>query len=138
MLNWEEIKQNHGGTLFRCKVPNGWLVKEVQEVHIDVNDGAPILSNTGYEWTSSLAFVPDVNHEWDTNKEIKSKVNKENVINTLIKSIPNDLVAGYYLDTITNGEHSKKLRDYILDNFNGGELHLLLNEFKLITLNINN
>lgn len=36
MLKWEEVKQSTGGTLFRTRILNGWLVKEVQEVHLDL------------------------------------------------------------------------------------------------------
>ncbi len=65
MLKWEEVKQNTGSTLYRTKVPNGWLVKEVNEVHLEIPNGSFILENTGYEWTSTMAFVPDIHHEWD-------------------------------------------------------------------------
>lgn len=65
MLNWEIIPQNTAGTLQRVKVPNGWLVREVQDVHLDLGGHfKPILSNSGYEWTSSITFVPDPNWEW--------------------------------------------------------------------------
>lgn len=65
MLNWEIIEQNQAGTLSRVKVPNGWLVKEAQEVYLDIDNNAPsILNNNGYTWTTSITFVPDSNHEW--------------------------------------------------------------------------
>jgi len=63
MLSWEEIKQNQAGYLSRAKVPNGWLVKEAHDVHITIPD-TNILDNHGYEWTSSITFVPDPKHEW--------------------------------------------------------------------------
>lgn len=64
MLIWEEIKQDTAGTLYRSKVPNGWLVKEVQDVHV-VIEHSNTLGNHGYEWTSSLTFVPDINNSWE-------------------------------------------------------------------------
>lgn len=70
MLYWEEIKQNQGAYLCRAKVFGGWLVKETQEVHLDIGDNhTSVLSNTGYEWTSSITFVPDANHEWKINND---------------------------------------------------------------------
>ena len=70
MLTWEEIKQNTGGTLYRTKIPNGWLVKEVNEVHLDLkSDFRNILENSGYEWTSSICFIPDSEHRWDLTLE---------------------------------------------------------------------
>jgi len=71
MLNWEEIKQNTAGSLQRVKVPNGWLVREVHEVHIELGEEKgfpPILQNYGYEWTSSITFVPDAEHKWEIDK----------------------------------------------------------------------
>ena len=70
MLKWEKIKQDTAGTLQRCKVPNGWLVKEVHEVYIDMtSEGYSPLNGSGYTWTSTLAFIPDAHYEW----EIESK-----------------------------------------------------------------
>ncbi len=31
-LVWEELKQDQAGYMYRCKVPGGWLVKEVHDV----------------------------------------------------------------------------------------------------------
>lgn len=64
MLIWNVIEQNTGGTLYRAKVPNGWLVKEVNNVYINMQDGSNPLTNDGYEWTSSITFVPDPDDEW--------------------------------------------------------------------------
>lgn len=61
MIFWEEIKQEQAGYLYRAKVPNGWLVKEVQDVG---NDYTGKGVESGYFWTSSLVFVPDVEHKW--------------------------------------------------------------------------
>ena len=68
MLIWESVKQqtsdgrNLSGYMYRAKVPNGWLVKEVQDCgfldafqrYVD-----------GYTWTSSITFVPDPEHKWE-------------------------------------------------------------------------
>jgi hypothetical protein len=69
MVEWEEIKQNTAGILFRYKLSNGWLVKEVQDVHLELNDGRNLLNHTGFEWSSSITFVPDSAHEWIINNK---------------------------------------------------------------------
>lgn len=61
MLEWEEIKQNHAGTLFRVKVVGGWLVKEVQDCSTLLFDGR---LEQGLQWTSSITFVPDPLNIW--------------------------------------------------------------------------
>lgn len=74
MLNWEEIPQDQAGFLCRTKIPGGWLVKEVQEVHIDLRrDHIDILNSKGYEWTSSICFVPDPQHQWNIDGSITVK-----------------------------------------------------------------
>lgn len=66
MLNWEEIPQSTAGSLQRCEVPMGWLVKEVHEVYLTLNQlDIPTLDCGGFTWTSSITFVPDPHHEWE-------------------------------------------------------------------------
>ena len=67
MLIWEEIRQDTAGTLQRTKVFGGWLVREVHEVYVDLPDNF-ILDNRGYTWTSSIAFIPDIEHKWEIKK----------------------------------------------------------------------
>lgn len=62
MIYWEEIEQSTGGSMYRTKVPTGWLIKEVQEVMHNFPDRG--LDN-GYDWTSTLTFVPDPTHSWE-------------------------------------------------------------------------
>ena len=62
MLEWEEIKQNNAGYLSRAKVIGGWLVKYTDNVLKDLNSECTM--QDGYEWRSSITFVPDVNYEW--------------------------------------------------------------------------
>lgn len=57
---WENVSHNSGGYLSRMKVPGGWLVREVMDVMTFNRDE----HNTGYEWRSSICFMPDINHEW--------------------------------------------------------------------------
>jgi hypothetical protein len=65
MLKWEDIPQSTSGVLQRTKVHGGWLVKEVHEVYVDLKiDHIRPLEGNGYTWTSSLTFIPDINHEW--------------------------------------------------------------------------
>jgi len=61
MLNWEEVKQNTSGILYRVQLCGGWLVKEVQDVC--QYDGIEMLAQ-GYSWTTSITFVPDPEHKW--------------------------------------------------------------------------
>ena len=62
MFIWEEVKTNHGSMLYRAKVVGGWLVKEEQEIaHYTEYTGFV----SGYDWTSSITFVPDINHQWE-------------------------------------------------------------------------
>lgn len=54
MLKWEQLEQDHAGYIYRARVPGGWLVKEVLT---DCRD-------SGYEWRSSLVFIPDPDRTW--------------------------------------------------------------------------
>lgn len=67
MLIWETIPQDQAGYLSRAKIFGGWLVKEAHDVHLTIPD-TNVLGNHGYEWTSSITFVPDPKHEWEINK----------------------------------------------------------------------
>ena len=67
MVKWENIPQDTAGILQRTKVPGGWLVKEVHDVYVTIADYIPVQEGLGYTWTSTLTFVPDINHEWDIN-----------------------------------------------------------------------
>ena len=60
-INWFKVESNLGGIMYVSPVKGGWLVKEVQDVNTP--DGRSQLSS-GYFFTSSLAFIPDPNHEW--------------------------------------------------------------------------
>ena len=60
---WEKVEQEQSGYLYRAKVPGDWLVKEVQDV-LTSNEDAGLKMHDGYEWRSSLCFVPDVDHAW--------------------------------------------------------------------------
>jgi hypothetical protein len=61
-LEWEEIKQNCADTLQRARVPGGWLVKSTCEVQTRLHPDMDM--NTGFEWRTSLCYVPDHNHKW--------------------------------------------------------------------------
>lgn len=68
MLVWETVKQQTSagrdlaGYVYRAKVPNGWLVKEVQDCGY-LDEHRRYID--GYSWTSSIAFVPDPEHTWE-------------------------------------------------------------------------
>lgn len=64
-LKWEGIEHDHGNQLSRAKVPGGWLVMSTDDVVTQVYEGYDIPSNEyGYEWRTSITFVPDENHNW--------------------------------------------------------------------------
>ena len=68
-LDWEDI----GGQepCKRAKVFGGWLVKTFDDRHVLMHeDAAPQI---GYEWQTSICFVPDTNHSWgnDNSKSVK-------------------------------------------------------------------
>lgn len=64
-LEWESIEHNHGNYLVRAKVFGGWLVMSTDDVQTQVYGGYNTPSNEqGYEWRTSITFVPDVKHEW--------------------------------------------------------------------------
>lgn len=61
-MEWEEIENN----LHRSKVYGGWLVKTTEPVyhnteHLGVVDG--------WDWRTSICFVPDANHAWELPQE---------------------------------------------------------------------
>ena len=58
-LIWEDVDEN----IFRAKVFGGWLVTYVDNVHISFNKDMGL--QEGYEWRTSLVFIPDIKHEWD-------------------------------------------------------------------------
>ena len=59
-FEWIEI----GGSDYRAKVRGGWLVKSCELLEsVDYNN-----------YTSSIAFVPDENHEWEIGEEEESRV----------------------------------------------------------------
>ncbi|HVF43493.1 MAG TPA: hypothetical protein VM936_10805 [Pyrinomonadaceae bacterium] len=47
MINWEELKHDRRGHMYRAKVLGGWLI------WLDMSDG------------SSVTFYPDPYHTWD-------------------------------------------------------------------------
>jgi hypothetical protein len=68
MLNWEEIEHNHSFNLIRVRIPGGWLVSATEDVRSPMDTGynKPEYYK-GYEWRTSITFVPDPNHEWKIN-----------------------------------------------------------------------
>lgn len=61
-FEFETIDDNHQ----RAKVIGGWLVKATEDCFVSLHeDSRP---ETGYQWTASIAFVPDPKHEWEIDK----------------------------------------------------------------------
>ncbi len=63
-LKWETVDSTTE-TISRAKIFGGWLVSAVNDVRSPVNNGynQPDYP-TGYEWRTSITFIPDPNHEW--------------------------------------------------------------------------
>jgi len=64
-LEWEPIDSNHGNYIVRAKVFGGWLVMVTDDVMTPIYRGYDTPNNeAGYEFRTSLTFVPDQKHEW--------------------------------------------------------------------------
>ncbi len=61
-LVWETIEQQHAGQLARSRTPGGWLVCYTDEVMTPTPHNNGMVG--GYEWRSSIAFVPDPDGSW--------------------------------------------------------------------------
>jgi len=63
MLEWEQITKD--GTTWRLRVPGGWIVRYSDDVTHDMPTQGMV---SGWDWRSSIAFVPDWNWEWSIEK----------------------------------------------------------------------
>jgi hypothetical protein len=64
-LKWEDIKHGMGFSMRRTKIFGGWLVTTIDEVRSPFDTGYTQPEyKEGYEWRTSITFVPDLNHEW--------------------------------------------------------------------------
>lgn len=72
-MKWERLETEHAESVFRTPVYGGWLIKIVLEKIIQIpiieptSNGATgtFRNETGYEWTGSVAFMPDPEHKWN-------------------------------------------------------------------------
>lgn len=64
MMEWEQIDFY----LFRVKVLGGWIVK--YEVGVVYNTDHAGMSE-GWDWRTSICFVPDEGHYWKLKDEVK-------------------------------------------------------------------
>lgn len=68
MLNFKPLPNKQGYTLERAKVFGGWLVREMHDVlHINPNYHS---LQPGYEWRSTLTFIPDPSHTWEAYEKL--------------------------------------------------------------------
>jgi hypothetical protein len=59
-MSWENIEDR----LWRARVPRiGWLVMYVEDVHVHLHEDQD--PRKGYEWNSSVTFVPDPHGTWE-------------------------------------------------------------------------
>ncbi len=57
-MEWEEITPYE----HRARVPGGWVLKVTQDVMTNIRpEECP---HEGYEWRTSICFIPDPNHKW--------------------------------------------------------------------------
>lgn len=61
-LEWEQIKSNLSSYIYRSKIQGGWLVMCTEDVLTTMDEYQP--NQIGYQWRSSITFVPDINHTW--------------------------------------------------------------------------
>lgn len=62
-INWQTIpNKGEAGTLERARTPGGWLVRETHNVLHNHPQGGPFTD--GYEWRTSLVYVPDPEGSW--------------------------------------------------------------------------
>lgn len=60
-LEWEDLEQDTAGHIQRAAIPGGWLVRQVDDVCSDYTGKG---TESGYEWRTSMTFVPDPDHVW--------------------------------------------------------------------------
>jgi hypothetical protein len=65
-IEWEEIPQDLSCYLRRAKVPGGWLVIATEDV---VHNTEYLGMIGGWDWRTSICFVPDSGHEWKLTKD---------------------------------------------------------------------
>jgi len=62
---WEEMPNYHYATTYRrTKIFGGWLVESCSDVY-HVGDPNYGQTGSGYDWRTSVTFVPDPAHEWE-------------------------------------------------------------------------
>jgi hypothetical protein len=59
-IKWETIEQECATTIYRTRVPWGWLVYAVDDVFHSTSER----TGSGWDWRSSVAFVFDPFHWW--------------------------------------------------------------------------
>ena len=47
--------------VYRAKVPGGWLVATSNDAVVTIHD----IVQEGYQWRTSITFMPDPKHEWE-------------------------------------------------------------------------
>lgn len=58
-LQWEDVDED----TFRAKVFGGWIVKHMDHVHVSLSE--EMRPQTGYEWRTSMVFIPDPEYKWE-------------------------------------------------------------------------
>lgn len=75
------------------------------------------------ELAEVLLSIPGV-RDYLVNKHITEKAVE------LAATIPNQLIADFYIEEVLNGPCSVELKRYILDHFSGSDVHILFKHFK--------
>lgn len=66
-MNWEKVEHGHGNQIARAAIYGGWLVLSQDNVNsvLPSKYGNGIKNDQGWEWRTSICFVPDPEHKWD-------------------------------------------------------------------------
>ena len=67
-LKWEKVESHHSNYINRAAVFGGWLVMSTDDVREYQGPDSYMSGKEGYQWRTSICFIPDPNHEWDLNK----------------------------------------------------------------------
>jgi len=68
-LKWEKIFSEHSNYLNRAAVFGGWLVMSTDDVIEYQGDQSHKTGQEGYQWRTSICFIPDPSHSWDLTKD---------------------------------------------------------------------
>lgn len=66
---WERIRHNRGNYIDRTPIFGGWLVMTTDDVMAFAGELDDRTFITGYQYRTSISFVPDPQHLWNLNED---------------------------------------------------------------------